>query len=173
MLQQSPNVDMMDCLGGWRQLKFFYEIFIRKKSVQKLPQKWLINLGSDPSHFRKHLFDIPRRLWKKVVELDFFLLALSQFQDTQLERSLKFINFAPHLDKIIRFEEGGKIYGVIPHPPINFSCAVSETEREVRVTALRFCQGLFSDEEGVFYGLAPFELVDEYFGHVFLLSWEA
>jgi hypothetical protein len=45
-------------------------------------------------------------------------------------------------------------------------------EREVRVAALRFCQDLFSDEEGAFYGLSPLKVVDEYFGHFFLLSWE-
>jgi hypothetical protein len=170
MLQQSPQVDMMDGLGGWRQLEFFYEIFICKESLQKLPQKWMMDLGSYFSQFGQHLSHIPGGLGKELVQLDFFFLALSQFQDPQLQRSLKFIHFGPHLDKIIRFEKGDKVCGAIPYPSIDLSGAISETESKIRVTALRFCQDLFSDEEGTFHGLALLKLADEYFGHVCLLS---
>lgn len=170
MLQQPPKVDMMDSLGGWRQLEFFYEIFIGKKDLQKLPQKWMLDLGSYFTQISHHLFRIPRRLREKVVQLDLCLLALSQFHDPQLERSLKFINFGPHFDKIVLCEKGGKVHGAIPNPSIYLSRAVSETEGEIRVTALRLCEHLFSDEEGTFYALALLEFADENFDHIYLLS---
>jgi hypothetical protein len=170
MLQQSPQVDMMDSLGGWRPLEFFYEIFIGKEGLQELPQKLVMDLGSYFSQLSRHLFRIPQRLRKKIVQLDFCLLALSQSQDPQLECSLKFIHFGPHFDEIVRLEKGDKVHGTIPYPSIDLSRAVGQTEGKIRVTALRFCEHLFFDEEGAFYALALLKLTDENFGHVCLLS---